>query len=390
MNNKNILILTPSLENSGGVANYYNILKSKLSFDHEFFVVGKREAEHHDAPQRSHILRLISDYISFIRLLWGSNHNLVLINPSLNFNGFNRDYIFYLISRLFRKKTIVFFRGWDDGYAQTVFSGRLRFLFRPLLRSDGFIVLANQFKDIIAPHLKSSRIFVDTTVFDERMLPQGYESLFQLKNPEKRIRMLFLSRIEADKGVYESIAAYKNRRKKNIDVELIIAGSGSEANNVRQLVEEYGDENLRYVGRIGGHEKTEALLSSSVLLFPSMHAEGMPNTVLEAMGCGLAVIATKVGGMNDFFVGESMGAELTNDLTAEIEAAVTGLNNDRELLHTVSMFNYNFAKKYFYSERIVERLNNIIDGVLFDRKCSDSWIKYHAPPRVEITSDPCQ
>ncbi len=53
-------------------------------------------------------------------------------------------------------------------------------------------------------------------------------------------------------------------------------------------------------------------------MFPSIHVEGMPNTVLEATECGLAVLTTRVGGIDDFFVGDLMGAELAGDLTQEI------------------------------------------------------------------------
>jgi glycosyltransferase involved in cell wall biosynthesis len=85
-----------------------------------------------------------------------------------------------------------------------------------------------------------------------------------------------------------------------MNVELVIAGDGSGASNIQRMIAEHDDEELRYRERISGSEKADALLSSSVLLFPSMHAEGMPNTVLEAMGCGLAVLTTRVGGINVF------------------------------------------------------------------------------------------
>ena len=373
MAKKNILILTPSLHNSGGVANYYSILQNKFPFDYAFFIVGKREGDAQKDTRTRHLVRLISDYCAFIRTLWRSDLDLVLINPSLNFNGFSRDYIFYLIAKLLKKKTIVFFRGWDDNYAKIVFTGKFRYFFRPLRNTDGFIVLAKCFRDTISSRLKTSRVFVESTIFDERILPQGYDALCNLKNPNGKTRMLFLSRIETDKGIYESIAAYKALRAKDVDVELVIAGDGSEASNVQRMIAEHADEDLRYLGRISGAEKADALLSSSVLLFPSMHAEGMPNTVLEAMGCGLAVLTTRVGGISDFFVGDLMGAELTGDLTQGIVGAVSALVSDNARLKSISEYNYSFAKRYFHSERVVERLDHIIDSVIYNSDCGAFW-----------------
>ena len=373
MAKKNILILTPSLNNSGGVANYYSILPHKFQFDYAFFIVGKREGATQTDTKTRHLVRLISDYCAFIRILWRSDLDLVLINPSLNFNGFSRDYIFYLIAKLLKKKTIMFFRGWDDDYAKVVFAGKFRHFFRPLLSTDGFIVLAKCFGDTIYSRLKTSRVFVESTIFDERILPQGYDALYNLKNPNEKTRMLFLSRIETDKGIYESIAAYKALRANNVNVELVIAGDGSEASNIQKMIAEYADEDLRYVGRISGAEKADALLSSSVLLFPSLHAEGMPNTVLEAMGCGLAVLTTRVGGIDDFFVGELMGAELAGDLTQEIVDAISALVSDNARLKAISEYNYSFAKQYFHSERVVERLDHIIESVIYNSKCGSFW-----------------
>ena len=378
MPKKNILILTPSLRNSGGVANYYSILQNKFPFDYEFFFVGKRDGAVQKNTKISHLARLISDYFAFIRVLRRGDLDLVLLNPSLNFNGFSRDYAFYLISKLLQKKTIVFFRGWDTRYANVVFNGKFHFFFRPLMRANAFIVLAECFRDTIAPHLTTSRVFIESTIFDERILPQGYDALCQLKNPRGKIRLLFLSRIEADKGIYEAISAYKSLKANNVNVELLIAGSGSEAAKIEQLVGEDADGDLRYLGRISGAEKANALLSSSVLLFPSTHAEGMPNTVLEAMGCGLAVLTTTVGGLNDFFAGELMGAELGGNLSQEIVDAVTALANDVPHLNSISEYNYNFAKQYFHSTRVMQRLNNIIDSVLNNSDCNLVWYESEA------------
>lgn len=376
MEDKNILILTPSLDNSGGVANYYSIMRHKLPFKHHFFIVGNREKDNDKNSMLSNpVVRLITDYLRFIKKLWLNNYDMVLINPSLNMNGIFRDYIFYLLAKLHNKKTIIFFRGWDDDCANKIFYGKWRLLFKPLLNSDGFIVLAQSFKDFLIPLTKKSSIFLESTVFDESMLLDSHDSIYKLKQlEEEKIRLLFLSRIEKDKGVYESIEAYKKLRALSINVELVIAGSGSEADNVKKIVASFNDKNLRYVGRVGGEDKNNLLLSSSILLFPSKHAEGMPNTVLEALGCGQAVLSPKVGGLHDFFNGDTMGAELCDDNVKEIVDTIVKLYNDRELLGKISLHNYEFAKKYFYSNKVSMRLNNIINAVLHNTECEQVWI----------------
>jgi len=376
MENKKVLILIPSLNNSGGVANYYSIMQHKFPFEHQFFIVGNREPSTGTSLRSSNpAFRLISDYTKFIKSLWHENFDLVLINPSLNINGILRDYVFYIIAKLYKKKIIIFFRGWDDECAKTIFYGKLRVLFKPLLKSNGFIVLATSFKSFLTPLVKNSPVFLETTVFDESILLENHEALYKLKQlTDNKIRLLFLSRIEKDKGIHESIDAYKKLRDLSINVELIIAGSGSEVENIKNIIEKLNDKNLRYVGRVSGEVKRGLLLSSSILLFPSRHAEGMPNTVLEAMGCGQAVLSSKVGGLNDFFDGSTMGAELTDNFTEEIIKNVTKLHNDHNLLKTVSLNNYNFAGKYFYSEKVAIRLGNIVNSVINKTAYNEFWI----------------
>ena len=44
MAEKKFLILTPFLTISGGVANYYRVMKSKFSFDYDYHYVGDRQS----------------------------------------------------------------------------------------------------------------------------------------------------------------------------------------------------------------------------------------------------------------------------------------------------------------------------------------------------------
>lgn len=373
MKNKKVLILIPCLSNSGGVANYYSIMQHKFSFTHTFFILGNRERSNHNFSSIfNFVSRVILDYLRFIKTLWCEDYDLILVNPSLNFKGICRDYIFYLISRLYRKKTVIFFRGWNNNCAFLVFHSRWKILFKPILEADAFIVLSKKFSEFISPFSKS-QVFIETTVFDESILPDNFELLYEHKRLDN-VRLLFLSRIEKDKGVFDAINAYKYLREKGLDIELIIAGSGSEEDNVKKLVNGYDNPGLCFVGRVSGDAKKKLLLSSSILLFPSRHAEGMPNTVLEAMGCGQVIISSKKGGMNDFFNGDKMGAELIGNYAEEIICHVEEFIGNKDALHKISKNNYFFAKKYFYSHEVSQRVDEILDVALGGQKKNNFWL----------------
>jgi glycosyltransferase involved in cell wall biosynthesis len=373
MKNKKLLILTTSLsaKKTGGVSNYYSALDSKFSFQHDYCVVGDRED---DGILSNVFIRLITDYLLFIKSLITNSYDLVVINPSLTLNGLIRDYVFFLIAKSLGNKTVIFFRGWERKYEEIVFRTKWRYLFLPVLKCDGFIVLAKSFREAMLPSVKSP-VFIETTVLDEEIL-EGYDetNIQRAPSPNRKLRLLYLARIEKYKGVFTAIEAFKKLKEQSIEVELLIAGNGSELDKVKVSIEGVNDPNLRYIGLVDGEEKKQLLLNSDILLFPSTHSEGMPNTVLEAMGCGLAVITTKMGGVDDFFCGDTMGGELVDDFPTEIAQTVKRLINNPAELSKISLSNYTFAKRYFYSSKVATRLDGIFNAVLYQTDCKEFWI----------------
>jgi glycosyltransferase involved in cell wall biosynthesis len=78
----------------------------------------------------------------------------------------------------------------------------------------------------------------------------------------------------------------------------------------------------------------EAYRSSDVVLNPSL-GEGMPNTVLEAMACGVAVIASRVNG-NDELVAHGETGLLFDLADADaLGAAIANLASDDESCRTM-------------------------------------------------------
>jgi sugar transferase (PEP-CTERM/EpsH1 system associated) len=78
-----------------------------------------------------------------------------------------------------------------------------------------------------------------------------------------------------------------------VDVRVLLVGSGPE----REKLEKFATEKLRDRVYFAGDSSrvSEMLNAMDVFVLPSLK-EGMSNTLLEAMACGLPVLATNVGG----------------------------------------------------------------------------------------------
>jgi glycosyltransferase involved in cell wall biosynthesis len=68
---------------------------------------------------------------------------------------------------------------------------------------------------------------------------------------------------------------------------------------------------------------------ANIFVLPSRH-EGMPNVVLEAMGCGLPVIATRIAGSEDLVLDGNTGYLINPDSPHELSEALLKLIDHKE------------------------------------------------------------
>ncbi|MEM6795545.1 MAG: glycosyltransferase [Acidobacteriota bacterium] len=103
------------------------------------------------------------------------------------------------------------------------------------------------------------------------------------------------------KGFYHLIRAVSAVRKRRPDLplRLLIAGDGAEKERLATLIQaEKASRTVRLVGRLDP-AGLQSLYSACDVYALTSRAEGSPNAMLEAMACGCAPIATRVGGVPD-------------------------------------------------------------------------------------------
>jgi len=104
-------------------------------------------------------------------------------------------------------------------------------------------------------------------------------------------------------------------------LKLIIVGDGELMPTLRDMVEKAGAENSVWLA--GLRDDVSGLMNSmNVFVLPSL-AEGISNTLLEAMACGLPCIATKVGGNADLISPAHLKTHLVS--VNEVEQLATAM-----------------------------------------------------------------
>lgn len=356
---KKILITLPSLiDDPGGVAGYYNSVLPAMNRFKQFSITIFEIGSTHG---KNLLWHPIFDQIKFIRQIILKKPDTVKVNPSLNIKSFIRDGLFIYWAKKQKIQVMVFFHGWEKEFEGKI-HGILRLFFNLTYgKADVFIVLASDFKSTLKEWKVGKKIHLLTTpVYDSLIKDFSIENKIMRIKSSKTTQILFLSRLEKKKGVFETIDAVNLLFKKKHDVHLSIAGDGSIQKEVLQYIDSQNlKENVSLLGYIKGKKKIEALSENHLYCFPTYHDEGMPTSLLEAMAFGMSVVTTPMGGTKDFFKDGVMGYLCSSTKPEAIAQKIEKIICDKEIFCSQAFYNYNFAKKHFMASKVADKLCKI-------------------------------
>jgi glycosyltransferase involved in cell wall biosynthesis len=110
--------------------------------------------------------------------------------------------------------------------------------------------------------------------------------------------VLFVGRLEPQKGIHELLDAFERMRARVPRATLALVGQGISSDEVRARVARWEHGAAILLGARPPAEVAEWMGACDVMTLPSW-AEGTPNVVLEALASGRPVVATGVGGIPD-------------------------------------------------------------------------------------------
>ncbi len=114
------------------------------------------------------------------------------------------------------------------------------------------------------------------------------------RTSDGRVRVLFLGRLGARKGVGDLLSALGAAPVCPLPWEAVLAGDGDDAPFQAQARRLEVEERVRFTGWLDEAGVAAELRAADILALPS-HAEGLPLALLEGLAHGLAVVTTPVG-----------------------------------------------------------------------------------------------
>jgi glycosyltransferase involved in cell wall biosynthesis len=139
--------------------------------------------------------------------------------------------------------------------------------------------------------------------------------------------LLFIGRLEKDKGLATMIKGFCRAKNFNSPLQLKIAGTGTIEKELKELACRMNISNIEFLGFQQGAALENLIKMAKGILIPSECYENYPYSGLEAMAYGKPIIASRIGGIPELvehgITGFLFEPFNENDLAKQIDA----LNN---------------------------------------------------------------
>ena len=167
--------------------------------------------------------------------------------------------------------------------------------------------------------------------------------------PENYKIILYLGRIEYDKGISTLLQSFELLLKKNKNYYLLLVGR--DEMNIKNYINNY-DINKNYIKILAHTKFPERYINlSDVVCIPSLR-EGFGSVAIEASACETPIVASDIQGLSESVIDNYNGVKFKVneffDLSSKLECV---LEND-ELLKKLSYNGHMFVKKKFDAQII--------------------------------------
>ncbi len=347
-----VLFVGPDPDKGGGIATFCRSVFPEIRFPAAYFARGTSSG-----PSRvgARLVKPVGDLRAFTRVLRDERYRVVHLNLSLSRVSVLRDRGFVAAAKRADRAVVLGVHGWNQRFFDAAMRSRLGGVRRFLSAADRIFVVNRDARDSLRSSGYGDAVEVVASAL-ETSLVAGVRREDLEASRHGPPRLLFLARLEASKGILETIRAFESVKRRYPEAELLIAGEGGAAPEAAEYVRRRAIEGVRFLGHVTGDQKRDVLRHATLYVLPSSHDEGMPHSVIEAMAFGLPVVTRPVAGVRDFFVDREMGSVCGEDADS-LSGAIIALLDDPAARVRIGRRNFAFAREVFAADKLAARFD---------------------------------
>jgi glycosyltransferase involved in cell wall biosynthesis len=183
--------------------------------------------------------------------------------------------------------------------------------------------------------------------------------------PQDKHIVTYVGRVAIEKGWRRFVRLAEHLPAS--DYHFLVVGDGNEGDRLRRMIREHGwSDRFTVTGFIDRPAMPGAYACADVLFLPSQHEE-LGSAMLEAMACGVPVVASAVGGIPQVVADGRTGILVDAGDTPAVAAKVAQIVSDPDLAKRLSEQARTAVAERFDMTATVARLRAVYDDVLNGR-----------------------
>lgn len=244
----------------------------------------------------------------------------------------------------FKAPVIINARGSQLTVYPTTGSGYREKIHESLLESDYIHAVSQSMAEACIEYgAGPGKIFINYNGIDT----DKFRSLKNNTGRQEIMKLISTGSLIWRKGYLWQFIIIKLLKEKGINAELIIIGDGPDRRGLEYTSKRMGlEECIRLIGKVP-HEQVPQYLNEADIYISTSAAEGLSNSVLEAVACGLPVVAFDCEGMNEVINNGHNGFIVPFGDIESMAEKIRLLYNDRQLIETMGCNCALIAKEKF-------------------------------------------
>ncbi|MFC2052215.1 glycosyltransferase family 4 protein [Chloroflexota bacterium] len=189
-------------------------------------------------------------------------------------------------------------------------------------------------------------------------------NIFTPKFDREGVKILFTGRLVYRKGLVDLIKSAEYICKEYPSASFTIIGDGPLRPTLEKMAHElHLEDNFSFLGFLPREELIHYYQNETVYVLPAYY-EGLPTTVLEAMSCGMPVVATDIPGPADAVVNGETGFLVPPQEPKLLADCVLKLLGDKNLRQKMGKAGRERVEKQFTWDMVAQRVLATYSGIL--------------------------